>query len=172
MADGLLPIGVGAVGLLVLVSAVWVVMLRNLFRAALSLGLVLVGIAVLFVLLQAEFLAFVQILVYVGAILVLVIFAIMLTSRLQGEPSVAASRHPAPAALFSVALFLILVKKTLALPWPAMPSREIVSLPQLGEELITTLILPFEVISLVFVVVMIGAVAIAISQHPPTQDQR
>src|SRR3989338_7301895 len=91
--------GAWGVSVLVLASAVLVVTLRNLFRAALSLGVVLVGVAGLFILLEAEFLAFVQILVYVVAILTLVVFAIMLTAKLQAasappprQPGLAAAR--------------------------------------------------------------------------------
>src|SRR3989338_11591294 len=98
--------------LLILVASVWVVTLRNLFRAALSLGLVLFGVAGIFLLLDAEFLAFVQILVYVGAILILIIFAIMLTARLH-TPAV--SRQRAPALLASGAAFALLTWATWAL---------------------------------------------------------
>ena len=146
---------------IVMIGAVWVVTLRNLFRAALSLGLVLLGIAGLFILLEAEFLAFVQILVYVGAILTLVVFAIMLTAKLQGSPSSPACRQSIPAALAASGLFVMLASSTQPLVWPATPVAEPVSLASLGQQLVTTLVLPFEVISLVFVAAMVGAIAIA-----------
>ena len=193
----LIQIGLWALTLLVIVSAVFVVTLGNLFRAALSLGLVLVGVAGLFVLLEAEFLAFVQILVYVGAILTLVVFAIMLTpplslpsvrtSNRQASSAVASASPEAsavekgagltaplhgatlshtaskqmPAAAAAIALFMLLatVTHSLARSLPLAPSA--VSLQQLGHELITTLVLPFEVISLVFVAAMVGAIAVA-----------
>ena len=150
-----------ALAVLVLVSALWVVTLRNLFRAALSLGLVLLGIAGLFVLLEAEFLAFVQILVYVGAILTLVVFAIMLTSRMQASPASPGSRQGIPSAVVSLGLFAVLVSTTHALIWPTSPLAEAVPLATLGQQLVTTLVLPFEVISLVFVAAMVGAIVIA-----------
>ena len=155
---------------MVCASAIWVVMLRNLFRAALSLGLVLLGVAVLFILLEAEFLAFVQILVYVGAILTLVVFAIMLTAKLQAPTAVPASRQTVPAAAVSIGLFMVLTATTQSLMWPASPVGPTASLSLLGQELIKTLVLPFEVISLVFVAAMVGAIAIAAdrsAQHPP-----
>ena len=161
----LLAAGFGAAAL-VLVSAVWVVTLPNLFRAALSLGLALVGIAGLFLLLEAEFLAFVQILVYVGAILTLVVFAIMLTARLHAEPAGAASRPPWPAALACLGLFAVLVASTRALVWPDTGSAQAVSLAALGQQLVTTLVLPFEVVSLVFVAAMVGAIALAAPRAP------
>lgn len=154
--------GVAAWGFaaLVLVGACWVVTLRNLFRAALSLGLVLLGIAGLFILLEAEFLAFVQILVYVGAILTLVIFAIMLTARLQVDPIPSMSRQTLPAAAACAGLFVILT--TAAQPLLRVgPGAAPVPLATLGQQLVTTLVLPFEVISLVFVAAMVGAIALA-----------
>jgi len=162
--------------LLVIASGVLVVTLSNLFRAALSLGLVLLGVAGLFVLLEAEFLAFVQVLIYVGAILTLVVFAIMLTARIHQSPR-PQPRSWAGPALLSTALFVVLATliRTLApcLPAPGsegqaglMPAPSAVTLPQLGQELVTTLILPFEVIGLVFVAVMVGAIAVAASRAP------
>src|SRR3989338_3761191 len=106
---------------LILVGAIWVVTLRNLFRAPLSLGLVLLGVAGLFLLLEAEFLAFAQILVYVRAVLTLIIFAVMLTAKLQGSAA-PASRQQIPAAAVSVGLFAALASATQPLVWPAAGS--------------------------------------------------
>ena len=145
---------------LILLGAVWVVTLRNLFRAALSLGLVLIGVAGLFLLLEAEFLAFVQILVYVGAILTLVVFAIMLTAGLQ-QAEAPQSRQWLPAAAAALGFFAILVGATTPLLWPAASSAEPVALTTLGQQFVTTLVLPFEVISLVFVAAIVGAVVLA-----------
>ncbi|MBI4342489.1 MAG: NADH-quinone oxidoreductase subunit J [Candidatus Omnitrophica bacterium] len=160
-----MSIAYGLLAVLTLLGAVWVVTLRNLFRAALSLGLVLLGVAGLFILLEAEFLAFVQILVYVGAILTLVVFAIMLTAKLHASSASPASRQTVPAAAAALGLFLVLVSTTNALTWPDYPAAEAVSLAALGQELVKTLVLPFEVISLVFVAAMVGAIAIA--ANPP-----
>ncbi len=155
-----MPLGVIALTLLILTSAVWVVTLKNLFRAALSLGIVLVGVAIAFLSLGAEFLGFVQILVYVGAILTLIVFAIMLTAKLQTTDN-GASRPKLPAALAALGIFGLLSWATIQVPWPAIPEDTSVDLAALGQRLVTTWVLPFEVISLVFVAVVIGAIAIA-----------
>jgi len=160
-ASLVIQIGLWALTLLVLISAVLVVMLGNLFRAALSLGLVLVGVAGLFVLLEAEFLAFVQILIYVGAILTLVVFAIMLTARLHGATVLRPTTKQIPAAVVALSLFVLLAMATHSLAPALPPAHEAVSLQRLGHELVTTLVLPFEVISLVFVASMVGAIAVA-----------
>lgn len=163
---------------LVLASAVLVVTLGNLFRAALSLGVVLLGVAGLFLLAGAEFLAFVQILVYVGAILTLVIFAIMLTARMQGSQAGKAlppAGRPAteasagrrwPAAAASAGLFIVLASAVNLVPAQPLATSQTVSLTQLGRELVTTLVLPFEIISVLFVASIVGAVAIASSKVP------
>ena len=162
-----------ALSVFILISAFWVVTLRNLFRAALSLGLVLLGVAGLFVLLEAEFLAFVQILVYVGAILTLVVFAIMLTSKRQIGAQSPASRQRLPAAVASLGLFVALCAATRGLTMLRQPPHgEGVSLAQLGQGLVTTLVLPFEVVSLVLVAAIVGAIAIAAPRNSSTRDAR
>ena len=162
-ATPLLLFACGLLTALVLVGAVWVVTLRNLFRAALSLGVVLLGVAGLFVLLEAEFLAFVQILVYVGAVLTLVVFAIMLTAKLQtsGE-ALPAHRQRSMAAVASGALFAVLVFATQSLLLEVPPASGAVSVYALGQQLVTRLILPFEVVSLVLVAALAGAIAVAV----------
>ena len=172
-------IGISIFALLVLASAVIVVTIRNLFRAALSLGVVLIGVAGLFIMLEADFLAFVQILVYVGAILTLVVFAVMLTARLHGPSSPQFSRAagmllPAtspsaggiqwPAAIASLALFVLLALMTRVMGDAGSVASQPVTINELGRELITTLILPFEVVSLVFVAALVGSIAVAYSR--------
>ena len=157
----------GFLSVLILISAWWVVALSNLFRAALSLGLVLLGVAGLFILLEAEFLAFVQVLIYVGAILTLVVFAIMLTAKLQGGPQVSASRQRPAAALAALGMFAMLAFATQGLVWPTTPASSAVPLATLGQQLVTTLVLPFEVVSLVFVAAMVGAIAVATGRRGP-----
>jgi NADH-quinone oxidoreductase subunit J len=152
---------IGALAVLILVSAVWVVTLRNLFRAALSLGLVLLGVAAVFIALDAEFLGFVQILVYVGAILTLVVFAIMLTARLHTDPAVSASRQRLPAAIASLALFGLLAASTATLTAGTGPAPAAPRLDALGQRLVTELVLPFEVVSLLLVGAVVGAIAVA-----------
>ncbi len=156
----LLPLAVWSV--VTLVGAVWTVSLRNLFRAALSLGVVLIGVAGIFIVLAAEFLGFIQILVYVGAVLTLMIFAVMLTSAAaQPVISIPVSRQ-GPAALLCVALVWLLVRALEPILSVATPVA-VPTTAELGQALVTTLALPFEVISMVFVAAIVGAVAVAAS---------
>lgn len=161
------PLGTWLLCAVVMASAVWVVALRNLFRAALSLGLVLVGVAGLFLMLEAEFLAFAQILVYVGAILTLVIFAIMLTTRALSAVPSDRSRAPLPALLLSGTIFALLLAGTSTLWRSGVPAPvpEPADASALGQALVTTFVLPFEVISVVCVAAMVGGIAVAASQR-------
>ena len=155
-----------ALSALILISAAFVVVLSNLFRAALSLGLVLLGVAGVFLWLGAEFLAFVQILVYVGAILTLIVFAIMLTTRFQQTLTPVSIGRCVISAAVSAGLFGVLATAINAMA-PSLPPAEAgVSLPRLGQELITRLALPFEVVSLVFVAAIVGAVVVASTRSP------
>jgi len=144
---------------LAVIGSLFVVCLRNLFRAALSLALVLVGVAISFILLDAHFLAFAQILIYVGAILTLLIFGVMLTSKAKNDSvPVAASRFKIPSLIISVLLFSWLCFFIGFIPFDRM-AKDAVSVNGLGSEFITNLVLPFEVVGLVFVVAIVGAIA-------------
>ena len=142
-------------------SSVLAVVLRNLFRAAMALGATLLCVACLFVMLNAEFLGVAQILVYIGAILTLIIFAVMLTSGFA-DPRVAQSaRFPWLPAAAAGALFGLLRQAIEDLPWTSPPGPALAGPGQLGVQLVTTYALPFEMISVLFVAVMIGALVLA-----------
>ncbi len=70
-----------AVSALILLSSLSMVLAKDMVRAALSLALAFIGVAALFILLEAEFLAAIQVLIYAGAVVVLMLFAVMLTKR-------------------------------------------------------------------------------------------
>src|SRR3972149_10894421 len=94
---------------LLLISALGVAFLKNLFHSDLALAAVLVLTAVLFLTLQAEFVAAVQILLYTGGVITLVVFAIMLTEKLIGTRLTQTNRKMAVAGSLSLALALFLV---------------------------------------------------------------
>jgi len=143
-------------------AAVAVVTSRNLFHSALWLALSFVGMACLYVLLEAPFLAAVQILVYVGAICVLILFAIMLTRRLMAKDLVQRNAQWGLSLLVALLLFATLAFIIARVDWPvtqAAPPAD--AIPQLGEELMSTYLLPFEVASVLLLVALVGAVMIA-----------
>ena len=103
-------------------GALGVVMVPDLFRAALLLIVVFIAVAGFFVLLSAEFLAVVQVLIYVGAIAILLIFAIMLTRDVQRGNL--PNRLQIPAVVFSALLFSALVAVAVDTQWQFLPDSD------------------------------------------------
>ena len=110
------------VSISVIVSSFAVVQIRDLFRAALFLVLAFVGIAGMFILLRAEFLAVVQILIYVGAISVLIIFAILMTRDVSdGNPH---NRLKIPASILGLVFFVVFTFVMVQVDWNVQPVPE------------------------------------------------
>lgn len=147
----------------ILIFAVGVVTLRNLFHCALCLAAALIGTAALYVVLQAEYLAAIQVLLYVGAVVTLVIFAIMLTEHISAK-TVRQNNSQSPLAIVGllgfVALLTGLILKT---PWPVTTTalKAKISVMGLGEALMGPYVFPFEVISILLIAALIGTVVIA-----------
>ena len=143
--------------------AAWVtVSARNLFRAALGLAGALFGVAVLYLFLEAEFLAVTQLLIYVGAILTLIIFGVMLTARIA-DPNVARwNRQAVWAGLVAVGLGAGLAWIFLSIRWK-IPERLLppTSLATLGRSLVSVYVLPFELLSILLLGALVGAIVIA-----------
>jgi NADH-quinone oxidoreductase subunit J len=148
---------------LIVASALMVVTTRNLVHAALWLVSTLFGVAILYVLLEASFLAVVQVVVYIGAIAIMFIFAVMLTRRelLDKGPQLNAG-WPMAAVLGVLTfggLFVVVGQ------FPAKAAAEITSdtLLALGDALVspTAFVLPFEVASVLLLAALVGAVYVA-----------
>ena len=171
-------------------AALGVVLVRDLFRAALLLVGVFVAVAGFFVLLNAEFLAVVQVLIYAGAISVLIIFAVMLTRDVQRGNL--PNRLQIPAALFAALLLASLITVAVDTKWEFLPeesqsSVEIIqtgAVANLDEEALTAagvvspedteqaenagladlligrFVLPFEAVSVLLLAALIGALAL------------
>lgn len=157
-----------------LIAAVMVVSSPNLIHAALWLVLALGGVAILFLLLEAAFLAAVQVAIYIGAIAILVIFAVMLTRRLTTEPGGQVNRSwwlAAPAAVILFAGLVVLfsqVPSFQAAP-PALVREPSTMVVELGRALVEAdgFVLPFEVASVLLLAAMIGAIVIALPSSVP-----
>ncbi len=154
---------------LILVSAVLVVTVRNLVHAALWLIATLFGVAMLYVLLEAGFLAVVQIVVYIGAIAILFIFAVMLTRRdLLSQASQTNANWPVALGVSALALvgiaFIVrgFIFSLDRIPAP-VPDN---TLELLGQALISPnlFVLPFEVASVLLLAALIGAVYVAMNK--------
>lgn len=160
--------GVYAVMGMILVFALGVVTLRSLFHCALCLAAALIGVAGLYIALQAEYLAGVQILIYVGAVVTLVIFAVMLTEHLSGK-TVRQNNSQSPLVIAGLLGFIALVGALIVkTPWPVTPIalKAKVSVMGLGKALMGAYVFPFEVISIVLIAALIGTVVIAKKDGP------
>lgn len=148
-----------------LLGAGIVVTSRFLYRAALGLVLSFFGVAGMYALLNVGFLAVVQILIYVGAIAILIIFAIMLTRSVMDREVVQRNSQWLISALVGLALFAVLgytlvfrIGDDWALSSAQVPQNQVAAL---GESLVTTYALPFEVASVLLLVALVGAIVIA-----------
>ena len=140
-----------------------VVVTRNVVHAALFLLVSLVAVAGLYLVLLAEFLALVQVLIYGGAIIIVLLFAIMLT-RSAEYPRINDNRQWPLAAVAALGLLGVLVAAFMARPLPDMVRETHVQSPafaDLGNSLFTRWAIPFEVASLVLLVALVGAIIIA-----------
>jgi len=147
---------------IIILSALLVVSLKNIFHCALFLILALFGVAGIYILLHAEFLAAVQVLIYVGAISILIIFAIMLTSQLASEKIKQSNEQVWVALVVCLGFLLITLGSLLRSTWNVveapLPADNIRTL---GKLIMTDFVLPFEVVSVVLLAALIGAVVLA-----------
>ncbi|GAB2763542.1 NADH-quinone oxidoreductase subunit J [Rhabdobacter roseus] len=155
-------------------SALFILLTRNLMYAAFALFVALLGVAALYVLAGADFLAVTQLMIYVGGILVLLIFGIMLTQTPERQEATASNRVEVLSGrrfwgfLASVAVFCLLLFTLLGsrfrLGGDTLTSRS--TLRTLGVELMTSHLLPFEIAGVLLLVALIGAAYLALNRNP------
>ena len=136
-----------------------VVMTRNIVYAALALLVSLMGVAGVFMLAFAEFLALVQVLIYGGAIIIVFLFALMLT-RIEDFSRLTDHRQWPVAAIVAISAFALLSLAIVNTGVRTEPDRQSVEFSRLGETLFAQWAVPFEVASLVLLVALIGAVVL------------
>ena len=153
----------GTIAATMAVAAVRVVTAKNIVHAALYLVVVLAGVAAIYILLAAEFTAVVQVLVYIGAILVLFLFGIMLTRAPIGRTSDLDNDQRWLALVVALSLLGVLgavladAYGETKLPENASVQRS----AEVGTSLFQTYVIPFEVISVLLLAALVGAVVIA-----------
>lgn len=143
-----------------LASAFMVSLSRNLIHAVLFLVLSFISLAGLYVVLSADFVAMAQILVYAGAVSVLIVFAVMLTPRdARDNAELARFRAPAFAAVGLLAVAILMV--VLRTDWPVDEGRSVETTAQaIGASMLDTYVLPFEVAGVLLTVAMVGALVL------------
>jgi NADH-quinone oxidoreductase subunit J len=156
------------IAIVTLFAAAAVMSLRNLVHCALLLVVALAGLAALYLALDAQFVGFAQILVYVGAVAILIVFAVLLT-RSDATPNQALL---APGWLVGIVVSAVVFA---TLGWAALNSRGLpremppapeTTVKKIGDLLMTQYVLPLEVIGLLLTAALIGAVIIAMKEEP------
>lgn len=140
-----------------------VVFSKNIVHSAFALLFTFFGVAGLYVLLMADFLAVTQLLIYVGGILVLVMFGVMLTSNVLDVQMRSGTMNVLPAILVVGAIAAALLMVFWNTDWTLLAHAAPVEKtgPQIGELMLTRFLLPFEVASIILLVALIGAAMIA-----------
>ena len=142
-------------------GALLVVTMRDIIRCGLAMIVSFAALAGLYVLAGAALVAAAQVLIYIGAISVLVLFAIMLTQTKVGPTRLVFHSQAIPAAIASLVLAFILAVTVTATAWPAQPHRAGSDARNVAMTLFREYVLPFEVVSVLLLAAVIGGVFLA-----------
>jgi len=152
----------GVIAVLMIYAAFRVVTTGNVVHAALWLVVVLSGVAVQFIFLGAEFVAITQVLVYIGAVVVLFLFGVMLTRASMGDDESVATEKRTMAAVVGV---LLLTVMSIALIDSFEDTRLVIDEPQsttlVSDSIFSQYIVPFEAVSVLLLAALIGAIVVA-----------
>lgn len=173
LAEGVQLVSFGILVATTIAAALGVVLLENIVYSAFLLGGVFISIAGLYLLLNADFVAAAQILVYVGAVNVLILFAIMLVNKDEAfVPMKNAWFRKGATALVCVGLFALLGTMVQSTSWDVLPSLEPIESTaiRLGEHFFSDFLLPFELASVLLLIAMIGAIVLARREFIPDMD--
>jgi NADH-quinone oxidoreductase subunit J len=158
-------------GVLTIAGAAAALTLRNLVHCVLALMLAFVGLAGLYLQLDAQFIGFAQILVYIGAVAILIVFAILLTRGAESPSQSIVSPSWAASGVVSVAVFGVLawtIRSSMATRHATPPQPE-ATVKQIGAAMMSGFALPLEVIGLLLTAALIGAVTIAMQDKKETK---
>ena len=149
------------IAVMTLIGAVLAVTLKNVFYNALSLILSLFGVACLFIYLNSEFLAVIEVIIYIGAIAIAIIFAIMLSQpmmqKFEARNPLKIVRSIMAAGLVGFGLWKVLAHTK----WQAADIAGDYSLKAIGRSFLSTNLLPFEAVSVILLIAIIGALVIS-----------
>lgn len=154
---------------LAIAGGIGVIAARQPVHSAIALLIVLAALAVMYLVLAAQFIAALQIIIYAGAIVVLFLFVVMLLQfRTVAGPATKLPRQRAAGFVFAALYLAILLSAILAVAGPFRPAPEgFGTAQQIGESLFTTYLLPFELASIILLVGIVAAVVLGTRQAPP-----
>ncbi len=148
--------------LITVVSAVIIVSRKNVIHSAFALFFTLLGVSGFYVLLRADFIAVTQIMVYVGGILILLIFGVMLTTKITDIDLRTKNMNNIPGLIFTVGIITILISIITTTKWNVkQPIANDETVSQIGRLILTDYLLPFEIASIVLLVALIGSAMLA-----------
>ena len=149
-------------GAVTIISAFFVVTSRNIIHSAFYLLFTFFGVAGLYVLLGADFVALVQLIVYVGGILILLLFGVMLTNKITSVNIKTGTLQIIPAAIAVVAFMYLLITTLLNTGWKTISNPvDVPSTHSLGILLVTQYAIVFELLGIVLLIALIGAASMA-----------
>lgn len=172
LAAGVQVVSFGILGVMMIGAALGVVLFSNIVYSAFLLGGVFISMAGLYLLLNGDFVAAAQVLIYVGAINVLILFAIMLVNKRQDfSPLPSAGLRKIITSVVSLGLFALLSTMVLATPWAnsTKPAPTESSIVVIGQHFFTDFLLPFELASVLLLMAMVGAIILARREYLPDQ---
>jgi NAD(P)H-quinone oxidoreductase subunit 6 len=150
----------------IVLGSIGVVTLRKIVYSALLLGFVLISISLLYLILNADFLAATQVLIYVGAVNVLILFGIMLINKPDPVNLKLWTIGDNLSMIVSFILFIILTINIYSIEWSSIKIMDSQSIPinsvsTIGNHILTDMLLPFELLSILLLVALMGAILIA-----------
>jgi NAD(P)H-quinone oxidoreductase subunit 6 len=173
LAEGVQIVSFALLSLMMIAAALGVVLINNIVYSAFLLGGVFISISGIYLLLNADFVAAAQVLIYVGAVNVLILFAIMLVNKREDFAPIAKGWiRKGGAGLVSVGLFALLGTMVIQTPWkvaagvPPTASTVIT----IGEHFFSDFLLPFELASILLLMALVGAVVLARREYILDQE--
>ena len=170
LAEGVQLVTLGILGLMMIASALGVVLLSNIVYSAFLLGLTFISVSGLYILLNAGFVAAAQVLVYVGAVNVLILFGIMLVNK-QEDFSTMANVWVSRTATGAVCagIFGLISTMVLSHPWAisAEPAVGDKAIEVIGQHFFSDYLLPFELASILLLIALVGAIILARREFIP-----
>lgn len=156
----------------VLASAAAVALSKNILYSAFSLLGTLGGVAGLYLLLGADFVGIAQILIYIGGILVLLLFAVLLTNRIGQVNITNLSASMGLGAIAAAVLFFVLAAIAFETPWPATEAASAPTTARLGDAFLREYLVLFELASVILLMALVGAMVIARRAVKGKPDER
>ncbi len=170
IAEGVQLVTFGILSILMLGAALGVVLFPNIVYSAFLLGGVFISMSGIYILLNADFVSAAQILVYVGAVNVLILFAIMLVNKREDfKPLKNGWVRQGATALVCAGLFTLLSTVSISIPWKISTTEipQADSTVRLAKHFFTDFLLPFELASILLLMSMVGAIILARREFMP-----